>query len=246
MRLDRRKAALVLVALLLATLFVRLGVWQLDRHGERREANRERRQRLAMPALSASGPAELAAFPPTESLAWRRVRLRGRWDVEREILLGPRSHGGRPAVELLTPLLLAPDTAVLVLRGWLPSPDGLHAPVGTARPAEAPAVVAGLAVVPPRPEDREPDPSAARRLVVDGEERLALRRVDLETASYHLPYIIASFYVHLTEQDPDIGALRPLPDPDPGPGPHLSYAIQWFAFALIALVGTGILLARGG
>jgi cytochrome oxidase assembly protein ShyY1 len=27
-------------------------------------------------------------------------------------------------------------------------------------------------------------------------------------------------------------------------GPHLSYAIQWFAFATIAVVGAGIVVAR--
>lgn len=248
MSVVRRRLALALVALLLSALFARLGFWQLERHGERREAAERGRERMAMPSLHAAGPADLARLPPAESLAWRRIELEGRWDPEREILLAPRSHEGRPAVELLTPLLLGPDTAVLVLRGWLPSPDALHAPVRRARPPAGEATVCGVALRPASspadPEGR--DRAAGRRVVVDGEERLALRRIDLETASDHLPYLVMPFYVRMLTSGATGSALRPPPPLEAGAGPHLSYAIQWFAFALITLVGTGFLLRRGG
>lgn len=248
MSVARRRLALVLVALLLAALFARLGFWQLDRHGERREAAELQRARMAMPTLRAAAPADLARLPPPESLAWRRIELEGRWDPDREILLAPRSHEGRPAVELLTPLRLGPDTAVLVLRGWLPSPDALHAPVRSARPPEG-AARAGGVVIPPASAaagDEGRDRGDGRRVVVDGEERLALRLVDLETVSDHLPYSVARFYVRMMDTGTFEGGLRPLPPLEPGAGPHLAYAVQWFAFALITLVGTGFLLRRAG
>jgi cytochrome oxidase assembly protein ShyY1 len=37
-----------------------------------------------------------------------------------------------------------------------------------------------------------------------------------------------------------------VPVPEVSNGPHLSYAIQWFAFAVIAMVGSTIVFARGG
>lgn len=37
-----------------------------------------------------------------------------------------------------------------------------------------------------------------------------------------------------------------LPPPELDNGPHLGYAIQWFIFATIGLVGWGTLLLRGG
>jgi surfeit locus 1 family protein len=40
------------------------------------------------------------------------------------------------------------------------------------------------------------------------------------------------------------GLPRRWPRPALDNGPHLSYAIQWFSFALIALVGTAVLLRR--
>jgi len=64
-----------------------------------------------------------------------------------------------------------------------------------------------------------------------------------------LPYPIAPFYVVLgadrvvitdtkTRQPTRIGA------PDLNDGPHQSYALQWFSFALIALVGAGIVVKQ--
>jgi cytochrome oxidase assembly protein ShyY1 len=35
-----------------------------------------------------------------------------------------------------------------------------------------------------------------------------------------------------------------VPLPELSEGPHLSYAIQWFSFAVVALVGSAILVRR--
>lgn len=244
-KIDRGRIAFAVLAVALATLFVRLGLWQLDRHGERREANEVRRERMALPPLSPRTGEELAALPPPESLAWRRLRVGGRWDFENEILLRPRSHAGRPAIELLTPLLLSDGSAVLVLRGWLPAPDALHAPIRSARPARDSASVEGLAMAPPatRHDAAGLDSGGPPRAVVDGEEHLALRAPDLETASDALDYPIADFYIRQSHDEPTGSDLRPLPAPETGPGPHMAYAIQWFAFALIAVGGTAAFLA---
>jgi len=45
------------------------------------------------------------------------------------------------------------------------------------------------------------------------------------------------FVVQLESPDPTRGLPRRWPPPTFDDGPHLSYAIQWFSFALIALVG---------
>jgi cytochrome oxidase assembly protein ShyY1 len=49
--------------------------------------------------------------------------------------------------------------------------------------------------------------------------------------------------VVLRRTDSPIPSLRPVPLPEVTDGPHLSYAIQWFAFGVIALVGS-VVLAR--
>jgi putative endonuclease len=61
-----------------------------------------------------------------------------------------------------------------------------------------------------------------------------------------LPYPVLPFVVQLLPAES--AAVRPTPLRWPAPtlddGPHLSYAIQWFSFAVIILVGTGSLLRK--
>jgi cytochrome oxidase assembly protein ShyY1 len=44
-------------------------------------------------------------------------------------------------------------------------------------------------------------------------------------------------------QDP-ADAIVPVPPPELGEGPHLSYAVQWFIFTTIAVVGYPLILRR--
>ena len=59
----------------------------------------------------------------------------------------------------------------------------------------------------------------------------------------------ATLYVLDTDwADPALGGLEAnaLPDPSDLPNNHLSYAVQWFAFALTALVIYAMVLRRRG
>jgi surfeit locus 1 family protein len=72
-----------------------------------------------------------------------------------------------------------------------------------------------------------------------------IRHTDYSGIARELPYPIRSFYVVATDSAvPVAGRIVRLNPPPLTDGPHLSYAIQWFAFAVIALVGAGIVTAR--
>lgn len=255
------------VVLVLAAVFVRLGLWQLDRLGERRATVTDRRARLALPParIDAGGA---SPFPTADSLGWRRVVLEGRFDYAREVVLSPRSWSGSPAVYVVTPLVIGDSAAVPVLRGSVPAPDGLHAPLARARPVwartdsaardavtglrqgtrpGAPVVtVRGTAHPPPGGEDAAgPDTLRAA-----GGRHVALERLDLARLDARWPWRTAGFYVRadtsgervpLTE---GMALPRPVPAPALDEGPHRMYALQWFAFAAIALVGGGLYLWR--
>ena len=244
MRVKPGDLILIGVAVVLAAVFVRLGLWQLER-GEERELRNERIEaRLALPRLELPGDRTLEGrhLPPAESLGWRRVRLRGVYDFEREVVLRARSHLGRPGVEVLTPLRLADGRdAVLVSRGWLRSPDALHAPLLAGRPADGDDTVMVEGVVRPAPSSGAGD-AAPMRVAMDGEEPLVLARPSAEAVASTLPYPLAPFHVQATDPGPAGPALERLPEPAPEAGPHLGYAIQWFAFAAVALGGTAALL----
>lgn len=215
------------LALAMAALCVRLGVWQLDRLGQRRARNALLEQRLA------AAPAE---WSDTTAVRYRRVRVSGTPDYEREIVLVGRSRRGSPGVNLVTALRLpGSDTAVLVNRGWVYSPDGTTIDHARWREGETLSVEGYVeAFTEPGPGD------------LPAQQRVA-RRLSHQAVSARFPYPVAPAYVVAIDtgrtaraNTANTPARPPLPTPDDGP--HLGYALQWFAFAVIAIVGAGIAL----
>jgi surfeit locus 1 family protein len=203
----------VLVSLVVAAVCVRLGVWQLDRLAERRRVNAEIAGRRA-----AAPFAVVAAEALADSLWQRRVVVRGAADYARERVWAGRTFEGTPGVAIVTPVRLADGSAVLVDRGWAPSPDARTIDAAGAREADT-VEVTGLAVRAPRSRG-DVDPAA----LADS-----------------LPYRLAPLVVQwLPDGEPWSASRVPLrrwDAPHLGDGSHLSYAIQWFAFAAIAVGG---------
>ena len=197
-----------MVAIVVATACVLLGKWQLDRLAQRRARNAALAARLALPPLAVRGDI------PADSARQRRVVAQGVYDFAAERTWPGRSFQGTPGVALVTPLRLADGSAVLVDRGWAPSPDAFHVDHTLYREPDT-ATVTGIALIPPR------------------------GRGDVAVAGFR------PFVIQLETPDPAAGLPRRWPPPALDDGPHLSYAIQWFSFAAIVLVGTATLL-RGG
>ncbi len=118
--MQRRDLTLAAVAVLVATACVLLGRWQLNRLAQRRARNAALAARLALP------PLPVGRNVTADSARQRRVVARGVYDFAAERTWPGRSFQGTPGVALLTPLRLADGSAVLVDRGWVPSPDAFH------------------------------------------------------------------------------------------------------------------------
>ena len=204
--MQRRDVTLMIVAVLVAAGCVRLGIWQIRRLEQRRARNALAAARLALPPLEIVGGAI-----SVDSVRERRVMAHGVFDFSAEQMWRGRSFEGTPGVTLVTPLRLADGSAVLVDRGWVPSPDAYHVDQTPYREPDT-ATVIGLGIIPPR------------------------GRGDVSTIGY-LPFVI-----QVESPEPARGLPRRWPAPVLDDGPHLSYAIQWFSFAVIALVGTVALL----
>ena len=125
------------------------------------------------------------------------------------------TQDGATGAWVLSELDLEAGATVVVLRGFTALEDDGSVPEPA--PPAGDVTVAGLAV----PVDRLPHiaRTAAGRLTND------------------LPVVVQA-----TEPE---GQLAPLPVPDvDDEGPHLSYAVQWFLFATVGIVGYPILLKR--
>ncbi len=251
-----RIITLGIAAVIIAAVCIRLGLWQLDRLQERRADN----ARIAAGIADDPVEVESVAGDSTRSRALR-VRVRGSYDFDNEVVLINRSRNGAPGVNILTPLRLpGRDTAVLVNRGWVYAPDG--ATVDLARWRE-PAEAGGTAYVSWMPAlGSEPSASGAGERSGTPARRAA--RLDRDVIGRMLPYPIAPYQLVLldpeamddggaayggagpgpmgtaTAPDPTRPIRIPLPALDEGA--HKSYAIQWFSFAAIALIGTAAVI----
>ncbi|MFI5242595.1 MAG: SURF1 family protein [Gemmatimonadales bacterium] len=233
-----RNVLAAIFAIVTALAFSRLGVWQLHRLHERRARNAAFASRLDRP------PVPLSKLASDSSVAhWRRVEARGRYDFDHQIVLSGRSHNGSPGVEIFTPL--HPDDggpAVLVNRGWVYSSDATTVDLG--KWDESPSAdVSGYV------EDFVHGGRGVARLPSHSNAWTRLESSELPAA---FPFPIAPYYIVALDTMVEYRAARNIPNLTPvrlalpvlDDGPHLNYAVQWFTFATIALVGVGTMIAQ--
>ena len=233
----------VAVALLAAAGTARLGWWQLDRARQKLDLQASIESRVDLPPLAQRDLAVRADRPETVAAQHhRRVTLQGHWLAARTVYLDNRQMDGRQGFYVVTPLLLAPGDAVLVLRGFmlrdfndrtrlapLPTPDG-----GVR--------IAGRIAPPP-----------GRLLELGTAEQGSIRQnLDLETMGREAGVPLRPVVVLQTEPaqawgGPDAGPsasasaaaqdglLRHWPAMAADVGKHHGYAFQWFALCALII-----------
>lgn len=255
--LAPRLIAWHLLVLSIAAAFVWLGFWQLGRHGDLQERNALLGERLAstpQPYRELTASLDPDAPEGADGDARHRpVVVEGRFLPEHEVLLRGRTLDELPGFHVLTPLLIqgeadASGRAVLVDRGWIPfrydEPD-----VPSWSPPEGPVLILGRL----QPEaDRPVGPLAAfaPRDPPDG-ELTTVARADVERLQPQIPvpldpYLVEAAGIEVLAATEGLEPILPRLPPPPGPeaGPHFAYALQWFFFAGIAVVGYALLLRR--
>jgi surfeit locus 1 family protein len=227
--MSRRTLLFCALAVAAAALFVRLGFWQLARLHERQARN------AVIGAQQRSAPIPLAALPrDPAAVRYRPARVEGRFDYEHELILGSRTRRGSPGVDLLTPVrVTGSDTAVLVNRGWVYSPDGGTVDRTRWREGDS-ARVAGYV------ELYAADAGATRSAT----DSRIVRRVSRQEIAAKVPYPVAPYYLvsigdSTSTTHPARREIVALDD-----GPHRSYAVQWFCFAAIAIGGAAAVVRR--
>lgn len=235
-----RWIALLVFALVVAATCVRLGIWQLDRLDQRRALNAQVERGLAaepVPVGSLLPPT--GPTPALEDLAYRRITAVGTFDPSHEVLWYGRSLDGSPGHHVLTPLLLQDGRALIVDRGWVPSELDVP-PIAEAAPPQGEVEITGFLLP---PSGAEGDAAAER--AADG-RLLSVTEPDVATIAPELPAPPVAMVLQLQSMTPAATTELPraVPPPELSEGPHSSYAVQWFIFATIALVGYVVLVRR--
>lgn len=235
MKLRARDWGFVALIIAVAVVTFRLGFWQLSRYAERKTRNEEIVERLDKPPLDLN-----VVDNAPEELEYRHVRVLGEFDSEHEILLKNRARQGQPGFHLITPLLISHDRAVLVDRGWIPLVNGEKSERGVYQETN-PVLIEGIA----RLSQAEPSWGFLADPVPEiGDSPLeAWRLLYIEGIQAQIPYPLLPIYIAQTN---NLSSEGPIPEPeiDLSEGSHLGYAIQWFSFTAVAVIGGYFWLRR--
>jgi surfeit locus 1 family protein len=225
-----------ILVLIVAGACVRLGFWQLERRGQRAALNAGLTIRMSEP------PVALERVPrDTAGWLYRRVHISGVPDASRAIILPGRLYQGAPGVHVLAPVPLPTGDAVLADFGWAPAADAATVPLDS---LDLDTPIDATAIVLPFPGDA---PGARRSTLSDrgpGGFRRVSYAMDPDAMRAQFPYELGAIQLQLLPDDdaPPMPVRQAAPALDPGP--HLGYAIQWFSFATIAIVGWLVMVAK--
>lgn len=218
-RLVKRWIGLAIFVIVLGVAFVNLGQWQLRRLDERQHTNATV---IAHRDAPVKPFAQAFTAPIADGDQWQRVEATGTYDAEHTVIIRYRNLAGATGVEVVTPLRTA-DRTVLVDRGFVAAGAGGEAPSVAPAPTGQVTVVGYV-----RRDENGPDNAT---IPTNGQARL----INSAKIATTLPYPIVDGYLSLIT--PAEAGLKPMTPPSLDEGPHLSYALQWFSFTLIAVVG---------
>jgi cytochrome oxidase assembly protein ShyY1 len=224
-RLLLSRETLLGLVLVLAAVCVGLGRWQYGRFEDKRnraaviEANYD----AAPVPLEQVLRSPDAALPPREE--WTPVQLEGRYCAEPGCVVYVRNRqlSGEVGFWQLAPFRAEDGTTLLIVRGWVPEdsaqsvpsspppvPDGEITLTARLRPAEP-----VLDRVPPEGQAHSVNPpQLAEQLDLDADQ------------------LVTGAFGELESEQPEAERPQALEAPETGLGPHLSYAFQWWIFAL--------------
>jgi surfeit locus 1 family protein len=223
---------MTLLTLAAVAAFIALGRWQWHRAAEKRTLNAEF-------SASAATVSDLKDRAIADVTRYTQIRVHGAYDGAHQFLLDNMSYRGQAGYEVLTPLRLDDGRLLLVNRGWLPlTRSRSELPyVGidvnadltvTGRADLLPVAAIALGHAAPAPGAQWPKLTSFPTM----EELSSALGARLE------PRLLL-----LNPAEP-LGFARYWQPEGLGPARHVSYAVQWWSFAALALVLYGFLNRR--
>ena len=215
----------VVVALAMA-ICVGLGLWQYGRFEDRRDIAQTVESNYQADPVTLESVLPAPDSPLTGSEDWTPVQLEGSYCTDPDCILYVRNRtlGATVGFWQLAPFQTDDGATLLVVRGWVDS-DAQES-----EPADPPAVPEGELTITARLRPAEG--------VISGRENPEgqVHSVSPEQIAPQLPELSGPLttgaYGELAAEDPAGPRPQDLPAPDTSLGPHLSYAFQWWIFAL--------------
>ena len=215
--------------LALVILMSYLAFWQLSRLDQKKSFNATLTAHSTAPVLKV----EDIVSTDIEAIEWRRVELGGSYLTDKIVTVINRSQNGAAGYDVLVPFRTTTNQTFLVNKGFMQ----LSMPLPTLR--TTPLTVLGYI------RDTQSRGTLGAIDSTDAAVR-EFQRFDIPLISERLGVDTPPLFVQLRNELPAPTEQWPAPVslPELNEGTHLSYAVQWFFFALTALVAWVVVVRR--
>lgn len=241
---SRRWLLATLLVLAGAAVCIRLGIWQLDRLEQRRAFNTRVSAQLEQAPLELT-PAAVAALTDADlyNQEYRQVVVQGTYDHSQEVAIQNQAWENQWGVHLLTPLVISgTQQAILVDRGWIPAADFA---AGDWQAYQEPGIVTVSGIL-RRPQTKAEIGNRSDPTPAPGEgPRKSWYFVNIAQISRQVSTPLLGAYIQQAPQPTHTGLpYRALAKVEISEGPHMGYALQWFTFAALLLIGYPFFIRR--
>ena len=201
-----------------------LSNWQFSRREEALAAMHQVAMNYDSPAVGIDSLATPNSFNPKNQ--WRQANLRGHYLLGNSVLVRNRPLDGQPGFLSLVPFQLIDGRIIAIERGWIASDDNYSAP--KTYPLPSPDVQ--QVIVRLRPSEPTLDRNAPMG-------QLATINIEALVKSQGIKdQMFMNVYGRMVaESIPASRNFKALAKPELDEGNHLSYALQWIMFALMAM-----------
>ena len=215
----------------LIILMFNLGLWQLSRLDQKKTFNSVLRSHTAAPLQTLND-----AVPSKWNKAdheWIRVSISGSYDTLKAVTIINRSQDGSAGYDSVVPFTSLDNRTILVNRGFVPlametpkAPTGKLQIVGYLRASQSRSVLGPI------------DSTEAGNT--------EFQRFDVPLISQYVDRTLEPMFLQLIAESPASNSPWPakVPLPTLDEGTHLSYALQWFFFCLVALTAWVVVVRR--
>jgi cytochrome oxidase assembly protein ShyY1 len=230
---EPRWIALIIAVPVGVVLCLMLSDWQWNRYEGRKDANEVQNANMA------AEPTDIAKVIPVGSTVndtnlWRPVTATGEYVPSAQVLVRKKPLNNSMGFWVATPLVTADKSVVVVNRGWIKADSDAKSSPTVPPPPSGQVTVEGSL------QGSVPGPAARPADIPIGQ----VTSLDVASIGTAAGATVLPGYINLVESTPPQGGLTPIPPPEISEGSHLSYSLQWIAFAVMFLVGLVLLVRR--
>lgn len=214
--------AMILITFVFFSLFIRLGLWQLQRAAEKQHLVEISKQMLRKPAIDWNGKLKL----PEQ---YEAINVNGKF-LDNILFLDNQHYNHRVGYNVLISLLLEDGKIIIIDKGWVLA--------DLRNRKKLPQIDLSLNNV--KISGRAYYPSVNRMILGEQIEIISARSsiiqsIDIPIISKFLQKSVYPFIIR-DENSTDNSYIKEWSIVSMPPARHYGYAVQWFAFALVILI----------